>query len=76
MSNPESMPGRCDAVVYKRDAFRYTGRSKNGFEMHYTKDQCSRRATCPDGFCKQHARGNPLRWSVRFGLPARAAENP
>lgn len=44
---------RCNAQIYKRDTLRYTGRVKGGFEMHYRKDQCSRRAT-KDGRCWQH----------------------
>lgn len=46
---------RCTAVVYKRDTYRRTGRTKFGFEMHYIKAQCSRRATCGAGLCRQHA---------------------
>lgn len=46
---------RCVAVVWKRDTLRYTGRTKGGFEMHYTQAQCARAATCPDRLCRQHA---------------------
>lgn len=52
---------RCVAVVWKRDTYRYTGRNKSGFEMYYSKKQCSRAATCPDRLCRQHAAMcNPL----------------
>lgn len=44
---------RCSAAIYKRDTYRYTGRSKSGFEMHYNRQQCSRKAT-KDGRCWQH----------------------
>lgn len=49
---------RCQAAIYKRDTYRRTGRGKHGFELHYTKEQCSRRATCGD-FCYQHAPDTP-----------------
>jgi hypothetical protein len=53
---------RCEAVVWKRDTYRYVG-GRHRFKLHYTKSQCSRRATCPDGLCRQHAkRPNPIRW--------------
>ena len=51
---PPSKP-LCVAVVYRRDTYRYTGRVKGGFEMHYTKSQC-RRAAGLGGFCWQHAK--------------------
>lgn len=43
----------CVAAVWKRDCYRRTGRGPTGFEMHYTKEQCRRRAT-NDGRCWQH----------------------
>lgn len=46
---------RCAAAVWKRDTYRYTGRSKGGFEMHYNRKQCSRRAVT-NGLCSQHAK--------------------
>lgn len=46
---------RCNATVWKRDTYRRTGRGKTGFEMHYNREQCSRRAT-KDGRCWQHPR--------------------
>lgn len=46
---------RCTALVYKRDRYRRTGRSKGGFEMHYTEKQCERQAKYFDGnLCWQH----------------------
>jgi hypothetical protein len=48
------MGERCEAAVYKRDTYRYTGRTKSGFEMHYNRCRCSRMATI-NGFCRQHA---------------------
>ena len=46
---------RCREVVYKRDTYRRTGRGKSGFELHWTRDRCSRAAT-HDGYCWQHPR--------------------
>lgn len=46
--------GKCRAKVYIRDTYRYTGRGKSRFEMHYTERQC-RRTSSVDGYCKQHA---------------------
>lgn len=43
----------CVAAVYKRDCYRRTRRGSSGFSMHYTKEQCSRRAVY-DGRCWQH----------------------
>lgn len=45
---------RCAATVYVRDTYRRTGRGKTGFEMHYTKRQCKRKAGVGQ-FCHQHA---------------------
>lgn len=47
-------PGRCAAAIYKRDQYRRTGRGRSGFEMHYSKKQCSRKPVVGD-LCKQHA---------------------
>ena len=44
---------QCSYIVYIRDTYRYTGRSKNGFEMHYNKRECKRKATHGDR-CWQH----------------------
>jgi hypothetical protein len=46
--------GRCRAMVLKRDTYRYTGRTKSGFELHYSEEQCSR-CPGPSGYCWQHA---------------------
>ena len=50
-----SDPGRCQAQVWKRDTYRRTGRTKSGFEMHYNRCQCVRKAKT-DGLCAQHAK--------------------
>lgn len=49
------MTHRCEMIVYVRDTYRRTGRGRSGFELHYTKRQCSRAAKVV-GFCLQHAR--------------------
>jgi len=46
---------RCKAIVYHRDMYRYTGRGKTGFEMHYRQKQCKRKAL-DNGYCYQHQR--------------------
>jgi hypothetical protein len=46
---------RCAAMVYRRDTYRYTGRGKSGFEMHYNRGQCSRWAKI-GGYCAQHSK--------------------
>lgn len=51
----ENQKSRCLAVVYKRDTYRYTGRGRNGFEMHYTKCQCSFAARDGSNFCGKHS---------------------
>jgi Fe-S-cluster containining protein len=43
----------CQAIVYIRDTYRYTGRTKSGFEMHYSRRRCSRLAK-ENGLCSQH----------------------
>lgn len=48
-------PQQCRRAIYKRDCLRRTGRSKSGFQMHYTNCQCSRKAKIK-GYCTQHAR--------------------
>lgn len=48
---------RCRCAIYRRDVPRYTGRGRGGYEMHYTKRQCSRKATNEAGtLCTQHAK--------------------
>jgi hypothetical protein len=52
---------RCQAVVYRRDTYRRTGRGESGFKMHYAKSQCKRSAF-ERGLCRQHAKQpDPLR---------------
>ena len=46
--------GKCKAVVWKRDTYRRTGRGRTGFELHYSRCQCSRRANDATGYCGQH----------------------
>jgi hypothetical protein len=53
IETPKPKIPRCTAAVYHRDTYRRTGRTKSGFEMHYTQSQCVRRAT-RDGRCWQH----------------------
>lgn len=50
--------GRCEAAVYERDTLRYSGRGRNGFEMHYRKRHC-RRVAKYNGYCWQHAWYHP-----------------
>lgn len=47
---------RCTATVWRREQYRYTGRSKSGFEMHYESHQCGNRAIA-GGRCRRHPRG-------------------
>lgn len=54
MKEKKQIP-RCQALIRKRDTYRYTGRTKSGFEMHYTKEQCPFRAV-KDGRCGKHPR--------------------
>jgi len=61
---------RCKAVVYKRDTYRYDGRGKTGFSMHYNKCQCSRKPVVGD-FCMQHAKQNHL-WTTGKPMPVPA----
>lgn len=51
----EKATTQCSEIIFVRDTYRYTGRGKSGFEMHYTERQCSRRAY-KGGYCRQHAR--------------------
>lgn len=44
-------PGQCVAVVYVRDTYR-NARGR-GFQMHYNRQQCSRKVKAGD-FCWQH----------------------
>lgn len=47
-------PKRCRKQVYVRDTYRYTGRGKSGFEMHYKRQQCARKVKDGDTYCWQH----------------------
>ena len=49
-------PGRCKAEVLHRDTYRRTGRTPSGFELHYNRKQCKRKARS-SGFCWQHEPG-------------------
>lgn len=51
---------RCTAAIYKRDTYRYSGRGKSGFTMHYKCQQCTHAAK-KNGFCGKH-QINPLIW--------------
>ena len=53
---------RCEATVYRRDTYRYTGRGPGGFEMHYTQGKC-RRAAKANRLCWQH------QWVTLKALP-------
>jgi len=44
--------GQCKEMVYVRDTYRRCG-GKRHFEMHYNRQQCSRKAK-PNGYCWQH----------------------
>jgi hypothetical protein len=46
---------RCRYIVYIRDTYRYTGRGRSGFEMHYNKRRCKRKPL-NNGYCWQHQR--------------------
>ena len=47
---------QCTAMVYVRDTYRYTGRGKARFAMHYIRRQCRRPITVvATGLCWQHA---------------------
>ena len=67
MSLPILHDGRCKETVYKRDTYRYSGRGKSGFEMHYNKQQCSRKPKI-EGYCTQHAKWHGL---ITMTSPAR-----
>lgn len=64
------MKTQCDAIVWRRDTYRYTGGTPSGFAMHYAKGQCERRAV-EDGLCRQHAKKSAYvrRWSSLWARP-------
>lgn len=45
---------RCQAVVYKRDTYRSTGRGPHGFELCYSREQCERASIGDTDWCWQH----------------------
>jgi len=47
---------RCKEYVYRADVYRRTGRGSSGFEMHYDRGRCKRRAG-KNGYCYQHPWG-------------------
>ncbi len=49
------MNKQCKETVYIRDTYRYSGRGRSGFTMHYRRQQCSRKAKGDTGYCWQHA---------------------
>ena len=49
--------GQCMETVYVKDVYRRTGRGPGGFEMHYTRQQCSRKSQTDREFCWQHPYG-------------------
>ena len=55
---------RCPALIYKRDTYRRTGRGKNGFEMHYRKEQCSRTVVEGAKYCWQHRKQTEQGYSL------------
>ena len=61
--------GYCKAVVWKRDTYRRTGRSRSGFEMHYTRCQCSRHANVLTGYCGQHFKLAIAHGHIRIPTP-------
>jgi len=58
---------QCKEMVYVRDTYRRTGRGQSGFEMHYTCQQCKRKAGV-NGYCWQHS----WRASYEYKWQARA----
>jgi len=54
---------QCKEMVYVKDIYRRTGRGPSGFEMHYNRRQCKRKAkfNVKDNtvnYCWQHQKGN------------------
>lgn len=54
---------KCRILVHRKDTYRRTGRTKSGFEMHYSKGQCAR-APKVDGMCLQHSRMKAQGWNL------------
>lgn len=55
---PWAEPGRCKAMVWKRDTYRVVRDGRRQFAMHYDPCQCERK---PDasGYCWQHRPSPP-----------------
>ncbi len=64
---PHPAEGRCEALVYERNTYRYTGRTRSGFEMHYNERQCKRKVRSGQRLCAQHSPGKPVVSSVSRG---------
>lgn len=62
---------QCNATIWVRDTYRRTGRGRSGFELHHTKQQCSRRALAGSDYCRQHRDGSyaPIPYRDREGPP-------
>lgn len=48
------MATQCKEIVYVRDQYRYSGRGRGRFSMHYARRECSRMTTHESGYCYQH----------------------
>lgn len=58
------MTERCTAQIWKRDTYRRTGRGKGGFEMHYSRQQCSRRALLSANWREPNGVWHPAGWYI------------
>ena len=62
---------QCEAIVYHRDTYRYTGQGPSGFSMYYDEERCKRKAQGM-GLCSQHLAmsdaGRLGKKVIRFGL--------
>lgn len=54
---------QCRMAIDVRDTYRRTGRGKSGFEMHYRRQQCSRRGKY-GGYCKTHYKMLKAGWNM------------
>jgi hypothetical protein len=80
MLRPDGQIQRCQAVVYKRDTYRYDGRGPSGFSMHYNEEQCSFKAVAEAvntygnsiKLCSRHLKKveytcmSPCRWDMAW----------
>jgi hypothetical protein len=48
------MSDQCQETVYTRGAYRYSGRGRGGFSMHYERHQCRRFIKAGETHCWQH----------------------